>query len=451
MRQDFLGNPVTTADDASIAGIDDFIEGFLAYERRAENVLAAADAAPDCCLANTYAGMLWMLLEAPDAPRRAAAYLARAEAGAGGATARERLNVALLRAWSDDDMPQAIRLAQQIAAEHPHDLAVVKLHQYFDFNRGNFTGMLASVLAVRDANRELAYIHGMAAFAYEQCHLLEEAERSAHRALELQRKEPWAQHALAHVYLTRGQIDDGAWFLEGVADTWTNLNSFMYTHNWWHLAVFYLSQGRDERVLEIYDQHCWGIVKSYSQDQVGAVSLLARMELAGIDVGGRWDDLADHLRARAADTVQPFLSVQYLYGLARAGRAEAGDLLEAIRRRAAAAPAFVLEAWSQAALPAAEGLFAHARGDFANAAAKLTDAVPRMIQAGGSHAQRDLFEQFLVDARLRSGELNLAQQQLELRRGMDPLSVPINTALAALYERLGLPEQAAAARGRLED
>lgn len=451
MRQDFLGNPVTAVDDAAIAGIDDFIEGFLAYERRAENILAAADAAPDCCLANAYAGMLWMLLEAPEAPQRAAAYIARAEAAAGGVTTRERLNVELLRAWSDDDMPKAIRLARQIGAEHPHDLAVVKLQQYFDFNRGDFTGMLASVLAVRDANRDLAYIHGMAAFAFEQCHLLEEAERSAHRALELQRKEPWAQHALAHVYLTRGQIDDGAWFLEGVADTWTNLNSFMYTHNWWHLAVFYLSQGRDERVLDIYDKHCWGIVKSYSQDQVGAVSLLARMELAGIDVGGRWSDLADHLRARAADTVQPFLSVQYLYGLARAGRPEAGDLLEAIRRRAATAPHFVRGAWSQAALPAAEGLVAHARGDFATAAARLADAVPRMIHAGGSHAQRDLFDQFLLDARLRSGELNLAQQQLELRRGMDPLSVPINAALAALYERLGLPEQAAAARGRLED
>ncbi len=451
MRQDFLGNPVSVDDEKTLAGIDDFIEGFLAYERRAENILAAADADPGCCLAQCYAGMLWMFLEAPEAPRRAALYQERAERLAFAVTERERMNVALLSAWARDDMPEAGHLADEVAARFPQDLMVVKLHQYFDFNRGNFTGMLRSALAVRDAHAELPYLHGMLAFAYEQCHLLEEAERSAHRALSLKRKEPWAQHALAHVYLTRGRIEDGAWFLESVADTWTGLNSFMYTHNWWHLAVFYLRQGRDERVREIYDQHCWGMLKSYSQDQVGAVSLLARMELAGIEVGDRWTDLAGYLRARAQDTVQPFLSVQYLYGLARAGLAEADVLLEAIRERARTAPDFVRGAWAEAALPAAEGLLAHARGDFALARRRLAAAVPRMIEAGGSHAQRDLFDQFLLDARLRSGDLNLAQQQLELRRAQDPLSVPINTALAGLYEKLGLPDQAAAARARLED
>ena len=82
------------------------------------------------------------------------------------------------------------------------------------------------------------------------------------------------------------------------------------------------------RVLEIYDHHCWGIAKDYSKDQIGAVSLLARMEIAGIDVGDRWRDLSAHLAARAHDTVLPFLTLQYLYGLARAGREEAAVLLE---------------------------------------------------------------------------------------------------------------------------
>ena len=57
----------------------------------------------------------------------------------------------------------------------------------------------------------------------------------------MRRKEPWAQHALAHVLLTRGRIDEGARFLEQAADTWTELNSFMVTHLWWHLTLFYLS------------------------------------------------------------------------------------------------------------------------------------------------------------------------------------------------------------------
>jgi tetratricopeptide (TPR) repeat protein len=361
------------------------------------------------------------------------------------------MNAAFLRSWADEDLPRALQIAGQIEAEFPTDLAIVKLHQYLDFNRGAFPAMLRTALRVRDANKDVAYVHGMTAFAYEQCHLLDEAERSAHRALALQRREPWAQHALAHVHLTRGNIEDGAWFLESVSETWTGLNSFMYTHNWWHLAVFYLSQGRDEDVLRIYDERCWGVLKTYSQDQIGAVSLLARLELAGVDVGDRWIDLSGYLRARADDTVQPFLTLQYLYGLARARLPEADQLLEAARERARSAPEFLRDVWTDVAVPAAEGLVAYAQGDFAGARKRLCHALPRISEMGGSHAQRDLFEQILLDARIRSGDLVLAQQQLELRRAADPFSVPINSALARVYDSLGLPAEAQRARSRIAD
>ena len=48
------------------------------------------------------------------------------------------------------------------------------------------------------------------------------------------------------------------------------------------------------------------MVKEYPQDQINAVSLLARLELAGVDVGPRWADVADHLALRLADHVLPF-------------------------------------------------------------------------------------------------------------------------------------------------
>src|SRR5471032_1708932 len=129
---------------------------------------------------------------------------------------------------------------------------------------------------------DIGHSHGLLAFAYEQCHLLEEAQTSAREALRLQPSEPWAHHALAHVMLTQGRIEEGIGFLEGVKHHWDGLNSFMYTHNWWHLALFYLGRGEDQRVLEIYDRHVWGILLEYSQDQVGAVSLLARLSWPGL-------------------------------------------------------------------------------------------------------------------------------------------------------------------------
>jgi tetratricopeptide (TPR) repeat protein len=448
MQHDYLGNPVTAMRETTLRAVDDFIEGFLAYETRAEGIVAAADAEPDCCLANVYAGLLWMFLEAPDAALYATKYLAAAERRAPAATRREQQGTALLRAWVADDLPEALRLCDRISDEFPRDLVVVKTHQYFEFNRGNSPEMLRVALKVLDRNADIAYVHGMAAFAYEQCDTLDEAETAARAALDMRRKEPWAQHALAHVMLTRGQIDEGARFLEAMRDTWTGLNSFMITHLWWHLALFYLSQGRHARVTEIYDRHCWAVAKHYSQDQIGAVSLLARMEIAGIDVEGRWQDMGDHLAARAHDTVLPFLTMQYLYGLARAGRVEAEVLLESVRRRAQNAPPFALEVWRDVALPACEGLYAYAQSDFSAAWRHLSTATPRMAETGGSHAQRDLFEQMLLEAAIKSGRLTLAQHLLEQRRKSDPDGVPVNSALAAVYVKLGLPGLAGRARTR---
>ncbi len=448
MQQDYLGNPVTAQGDATLRGMDDFIEGYLAYESRAERILAAAEAEPGSCLANVYAGLLWMLLEAPEAAGHAAKYLAAAERAAPLATRREQLNAAVLRAWVDDDLARTLRLCDQISDEFPRDLVIVKTHQYFEFNRGSSPEMLRVALKAATASADVPYVHGMTAFAYEQCHLLDEAESEARSALEMRRKEPWAQHALAHVLLTRGRIDEGAQFLEEMADTWTDLNSFMFTHIGWHLALFYLSQGRDQKVLELYDRQCWGIAKDYSQDQIGAVSLLARLEIAGIDVGPRWQDLAVHLVARAHDTVLPFLTLQYLYGLARAGRPEAGTLLESVRQYAKTAPSFTREAWRDVALPGCEGLYAYARGDYTTAWRHLVSSVPRMAEAGGSHAQRDLFEQILLDTAVKDGRLTAAQQMLELRRMADPNGVPVNAALASVYARLGLRELESQARTR---
>jgi hypothetical protein len=448
MQRDLLGNPVSGENAGTLQGIDDFIEGFLAYETRAERIIAAAKADPAACLANAYAGLLCMLLETPDAAAHAAPYLAAAERTVATATAREQLSTQLLRAWASGDLALSLKLCDEITDRYPRDLAVVKLQQYFQFNRGDSPGMLRVALKAQRAAPEVPYVYGMCAFAYEQCHLLAEAEQAASRALLMLDKEPWAQHALAHVLLTQGRIDEGAKFLESVSHTWVDLNSFMVTHIWWHLALFYLSQGRNTEALELYDRHCWGVAKQYSQDQVGAVSLLARFELADIDVAERWNDLADYLAARARDTVQPFLTLQYLFGLARAGRPQAAELLEFVREYSQRAPLFDRAVWQQVVLPAAQGLHSYAQGDYEEAWQGLAAAIPRMGEVGGSHAQRDLFEQLLLSAAIRSGRLSDAQQQLELRRHTDRDGVPVNTALAQVYGKLGLPELATQAQHR---
>ncbi|MFN4101021.1 MAG: tetratricopeptide repeat protein [Pararhodobacter sp.] len=446
MTTDRLGNQITDTAPDLIAGINAFSSGFLSYQTQAAQILSVIDQYPGSCLGNAYAGFLWMFLESPEAPSRAAPYAARALAAAG--NPREQANAQVLASWLAGDIPQVIRLCEEIAREHPIDLAIIKLGQYHLFNLGDAPGMLRMALHALPAGEDTPHVHGMIAFGYEQCHLLDEAEAAARRALQIEPADPWAHHALAHVMLTQGRVDEGIAFLESVSPHWQGLNSFMHTHNWWHLALFYISRDRQADVLRVYDEHVWACEKDYSQDQVGAVSLLARMEFAGIDVGDRWRDVAGRIAARGADTVSPFLTLQYLYALAHAGLPQAGGLMDAVRTRAAT-PAHDQTAWAEIALPAATGIMAHAAGDFASAARDLSRAHPRLREIGGSHAQRDFFEQIQLDALIRAGDLSSAQQMLELRRAFDPDGIPLNRTLAQVYERVGLPGLAQKARARM--
>jgi len=448
MSLDYLGNPIDTDDQDARRALDDFIGGFIGYQPRAEAILASADRHPESALSNALAGILLMFVESPEGPTLAEAYRRRA-AAVEAPHPRAALYLQVLQAWISDDLDRVLSLADRLQAQYPRDLFAAKLNQYVEFNRGNWPALLRVGLKTVAAAPDIAQSHGMLAFAYEQCHLLEDAEASARQALALQADEPWAQHALAHVMLTQGRIEEGIAFLDSVKQHWEGLNSFMYTHNWWHLALFHLARGDDARVLEIYDRHVWGILPQYSQDQIGAVSLLARLELAGVDVGERWQVLAPWLQKRQADTVQPFLSLQYLYGLARANKPEADLLLQALRIHAHTAPAFSRAVWAEVTLPLAEALLAHARGDYPRAARLLAGSLPRLNEIGGSHAQRDLFAQIELDARLQAGDWEVAQQTLELRRRYDNLDVPTNRSLARVYHKLELPALARQAEDRL--
>lgn len=442
---DGLGNAVSVSDPESLRLVDDFVLGFITCEARAAN-LALAGHDDDHPYVQACHAALQMFAESRDAVAHARPHITRALARAPQANAREQRFIAAVAAWVAGDLRGAIRLHEEQALEFPRDLLSLKLGQYHCFNLGDCAGMLRLALAAQPHAADVPQLHGMLAFGYEQCHLMRQAEGSARHAIAMVRKEPWAHHALAHVMLTEGRLHEGLAFMQDMSETWTGLNSFMLTHNWWHLALFLIDLDRGDEALAIHDQHCWGVVKAYSQDQIGAVSLLARLELAGVDVGERWQDVADHLAPRTQDHVMPFLDLQYLYGLARAQRSEADTLLAHIEAFAPRAPEATRAAWQRVCVPAAHGLIAHARGRHAQAADALGTALPRLIEIGGSHAQRDLFGQIWLDALVRSGQrasLATAQDLLQQQRNGQPESRRLARQLRTVYRGLGLPEDVA--------
>ncbi|MBK6005078.1 tetratricopeptide repeat protein [Ramlibacter ginsenosidimutans] len=438
MSTDALGNNITLRERASLAALNDFVEGFIASEARAANILQAQqDPSP---LVQAYCAALHMFAESADAAANARPFLQRAQAAAAEADERERRFIAAVAAWVDGDLPRAIALHEEQALACPRDLVSLKLGQYHLFNRGDSPGMLRIALRAAPAAADVPYFHGMLAFAWEQCHFLDQAEASARQAIAMRRKEPWAHHALAHVLLTQGRLREGHAFLQEVSATWTGLNSFMVTHNWWHQALFALDLDRPEEVLAIYDGHVWGEVKAYSQDQVNAVSLLARLELAGVDVGDRWEDVGAHLAQRAHDHVLPFLDLHYLYGLARSGHTEqARGWLASIETHAVQCTGAQALVWQRVCVPAARGLLAHACGDWKTTVEALGHALPRMVEVGGSHAQRDLFSQMHLDALVKAGHLAGAQNLLQPQLRAQPESMRLRRQAAALYTALDLP------------
>lgn len=436
---DLYGNPVSLSDSAGLAVVNRFVQGFPGAEPSALDILGLAEH-DDAPYVQACAAALKLFAETPQAPRSALKHIARARQSAVQATKRELRLLDAVAAWAEGNIDRAIALHDDQARHCPRDLPSLKIGQYHCFNRGDSPRMLGMALAAAPAAADIAPVHGMVAFGYEQCHLLDQAEASARRAIHMQRKEPWSHHALAHVLITQGRFDEGLAFMDDVQDTWEGLSSFMLTHNHWHRALFLIEHMRLDEALALHDARVWGVNKDYSQDQIGSVSLLARLELAGLPVGdARWQDVADRLVGRVDDHVQPFLDMHYLYGLARANRPQADQMMHRIEAHAAQAPAASRAAWLEVAVPACRGLLAHARGQHAQAAQHLGQALPRMIEIGGSHAQRDLFEQIRIDGLLNSGQFAAAQNLLQQQGNLYPASRRIRSLLDRVYPALGLP------------
>lgn len=197
-----------------------------------------------------------------------------------------------------------------------------------------------------------------------------------------------------------------------VADTWELCNSMLYTHNWWHVALFYLRQGAVAEVLSLYENCIWGRAQQGSpKDQVGAIALLLRLELqeAGVDpswIERQWADLAVTLRSRIHEHALPFQDLHYVYALARSAHpSQAYEMLVSMVAYAHRLDVLQRRRWLNIAVPAAKAMIAHALSNWGEVIQLLQPLLPNLWQLGGSHAQRQLFKQVYLHA-LQQSELD---------------------------------------------
>ena len=389
---DQSGLPISNAAPEAAAGYDRYVREFLSYGSRLRDLFAVADASPDAALLNAHAAALHLAFEGAEGWTNAAPYLSRMRGASSLCSDRERLFVAAIEAWAARDYWRALAALEELTVRWPADLCAIKWGQYHAFNLGDRAALLRFGERARFVFEDHPYAHGMIAFALEQNHRLEEAEEEGLRAAEIAIDDAWAHHAVAHVMETQGRAREGARWLDHCAHTWEKKGVFIRDHNWWHAALFRLAMERPSEALEIYDAKLWGAWPEFPQEQIGAVSMLWRLEMRGLDVGRRWAPVVDEVRRRAGEHILPFLDLHYLYALGRAGDPrEADAFLASLKTHAEASIDPYREFWHETGIPAAEAVRAIAAEDYAAAAGHFADALPRLERIGGSHAQRHLF------------------------------------------------------------
>jgi tetratricopeptide (TPR) repeat protein len=423
MITDIRGNYVTGADQAAVGRFDTALELFHGYYG---NPLGAVDAliaeAPAFAMAhNLRAVMLAMSTEQAALPALLDSVRAVEALGAR-ANDRERRHAAAARAWFDGAFDRAQRTWGEILADHPTDTLAMQAAHLCDFYLGQSRLLRDRIAAaLRHLSPDMpgyGYALGMHAFGLEENGDYALAEVEGRRALSLNRRDPWAVHAVAHVMEMQGRPEDGIQWLEDRAQDWAPENGFAF-HNFWHLALFHLDRGNTAAALHLYDVGVHPENSGVQLEMVDASALLWRLHLRGVHTATRWQALAEAWAPLAGEAFYAFNDVHAMMAfVANRSSREADAVIEALERRTSQGGTNA-RMTHEVGLPLCRALQAFGRGDWETCVRLLLQVRPVAARFGGSHAQRDVISLTLLEAALRGGmhELadGLARQRLDDR------------------------------------
>jgi hypothetical protein len=426
-HHDLSGDRITVANDAARLAWNDTLEALLAHAAATPDHLARTLAAdPDFALAHAAKGLMLLSLARGEllGPARDCLARARAAAAQRPISRRETMVVEALALWLDDAPRRAAEQLEAILLAHPFDVLALKLSHGIRFMLGDQAQMLSTLRRVAPGFGEhhplAGYVHGCHAFALEEQGFYADAERAGRHAVSLSPRDAWGRHAVAHVLEMTGRADEGiAWLGDG--RNWAHANNLRF-HIFWHLALFRLERGETGEVLRLYDEEIRAESTDDYRDIANGASLLARLEFAGIDVGERWEELAARAEGRVHDGCLVFADLHYALSLLGAGQTDgAATIARGLIADAKTHHSGERRDAARNGALAAFGLIAFHERDYGEAARLLGAARPGLLTVGGSHAQRDLFEQAYAESLIRSGNHDRAAivllERLARRRG----------------------------------
>jgi tetratricopeptide (TPR) repeat protein len=407
--------------DTSSNALDVALNEYLGWTGDPVATLKAAVAAdPGFILGHTTLAALHSLGGIPGSAKPIARALTTANALAGTASAQQRLHLAAANSWAEGDIEGAAAFWETALEADPADLLALRLAHDTHFYLGAGEKLRDVPLAVLPAYRKdpvrRGFVLGMAAFGLEETGAYAEAERAGREAVDVNPADSWAVHAVTHVLEMQDRADEGISWLRGLEPHWAPAAG-LAVHQWWHAGLYLIELGRLDEVLTIYDAHIRPGADAQVLDLVDAAALLWRLQLLGLNVDDRWQDLVPLWRRHAEDHVLAFNDVHIALTLAGAGEDEAiGQLEESLARYANGAKGTNARVSTELGLPLTRALRAFQNGDYQQTVAIMTPLFKHLAPVGGSNAQRDLFIQTLGIAAFKTGADEIAVSVLAERR-----------------------------------
>ena len=361
----------------------------------------------------------------------AISYIERAKENLCYANEREQLFVAAFDSWISGFPERALAQFCKIVQNHPNDLFAIKRAQLVAFLLGDAKKILSIVEspAVIDtcSRGRRAFFHGMLGFALEQNGRLREAEAAGRLGSEINPEDPWAHHAVAHALYFQGRYKDGISWLLSHKKHWEGCMSFMYTHNYFHLALNYLATNQFEEFEKVFDECIWRLSleekkldghhffpkmdKSYFQDQLGALGILWKYELrGGSNMNDRWEGILADVPVPSSH-IDPLLDLCIILGLSRTGhKVKQQEMLSSMIECANNYPSPTRKhdletVW----INYAKGIIQAYEGEYTKAADLLSVAIPSVHIVGGSAEQREVLSEFYVDVLKKAGRIEEAE------------------------------------------
>jgi tetratricopeptide (TPR) repeat protein len=341
------------------------------------------------------------------------------------ATAQEQGHLNAINHLIEGRWQQAAQVMEDVAIENPHDLLALQVGHQLDFFRGEARMLRDRIARALPAwSNSVPGYHvmlGMHAFGLEETGDYIAAEVAGRTAVALNPRDSWAQHAVAHVMEMQGRQQEGITWMSGNTDGWSR-DSFFAVHNWWHVALYHLDLGQTDEALTLFDGPIYGAKSKIILEMIDASAMLWRMHLRGVDVGDRWQAVADAWEPVKDAGLYAFNDAHAAMAFVGAGREQALAGVIDAQKEAMQRDDDNAVFTRKVGHPVVLAIKAFGDGNYAETLWRLRDVRNIAHRFGGSHAQRDVLDLTLIEAALRSGQRSVATALASERLATRPKS-----------------------------